>query len=106
MFEIVDHLTKLESRSIHLIREAYASFERLGFLWSIGKDSTVLLWLVRKAFFGHIPFPVIHVDTTLKFPEMIEFRDKLALDWGLQLVTSRNDEALAEGTTFPSGKAD
>jgi sulfate adenylyltransferase subunit 2 len=102
----LDHLSRLESRSIHIIREAYANFARLGFLWSIGKDSTVLLWLARKAFFGHIPFPVIHVDTAFKIPEMIEFRDRLALDWRFKLVTSQNDEALAAKKTFPDGNAD
>ena len=102
----MNHLARLESKSIHIIREAYSSFPNLGFLWSIGKDSTVLLWLIRKAFFGHIPFPVIHVDTTYKIDSMIEFRDKLALEWGFTLVTSKNDQSLDEGETFPNGKAD
>jgi sulfate adenylyltransferase subunit 2 len=59
----MDHLEQLEYISIHILREAYANFKSLGMLWSIGKDSTVLLWLVRKAFFGHVPFPLIHIDT-------------------------------------------
>ena len=64
----MDYLSKLESQSIYILREAFAKFENLAMLWSIGKDSTVLLWLARKAFFGHVPFPLVHVDTTYKIP--------------------------------------
>ena len=64
----MDHLDRLEARSIHILREAYASFKKLGMLWSIGKDCTVLLWLARRAFFGHVPFPLVHVDTQLQDP--------------------------------------
>lgn len=53
----------------------------MGALWSIGKDSTVLLWLTRKAFFGHVPFPLIHIDTSYKIPERIAYRDRLAMNW-------------------------
>ena len=67
----MDHLDQLENRSVHILREAYANFKNLGMLWSIGKDSTVLLWLARKAFFGHVPIPLIHIDTSFKIPEMI-----------------------------------
>src|SRR5665647_2120456 len=67
----MEHLEKLENKSIQIIREAYSAFKNLGMLWSIGKDSTVLLWLARKAFFGHVPFPLIHIDTSYKLPEMI-----------------------------------
>jgi sulfate adenylyltransferase subunit 2 len=102
----VKHLNRLESKSIHIIREAYANFQNLGLLWSIGKDSTVLLSLIRKAFFGHIPFPVIHVDTTFKIDSMIAFRDRLALEWGFTLVTSKNEEPLLAKETFPDGGAD
>ncbi len=100
------HLDTLESRSIHILREAYAAFPRLGMLWSIGKDSTVLLWLARKAFFGHVPFPLIHVDTSFKIPEMIAYRDRLVREWGLRLIVGRNEEALADGRTFPDGAVD
>ena len=62
----MDHLDSLEDRSVHLFREAYANFKSLCMLWSIGKDSTVLLWLARKAFFGHVPFPLVHIDTSFK----------------------------------------
>ena len=67
----MNHLDKLENKSIHILREAYASFKNLCMLWSIGKDSTVLLWLARKAFFGHVPIPLVHIDTHYKIPEMI-----------------------------------
>jgi sulfate adenylyltransferase subunit 2 len=102
----MDHLQELESRSIHILREAYASFRNLGMLWSIGKDSTVMLWLARKAFFGHVPFPLIHVDTSFKIPEMIRYRDRLAAEWGLTLIYGENREALAERRTFPDGAVD
>lgn len=66
----MDSLSKLENESIYLIREAYSQFKDIGMLWSIGKDSTTLLWLIRKAFYGKIPFPVIHLDTGYKFKEI------------------------------------
>lgn len=99
-----DHLDVLESQSIYILREAYAKFKRLGMLWSIGKDSTVLLWLARKAFFGHCPFPLIHVDTSYKIPEMISYRDRLAKVWGLQLIIGQNKEALASGMNHKVGR--
>ncbi len=102
----MDHLDQLESRSVHIFREAYANFKNLGMLWSIGKDSTVLLWLARKAFFGHVPFPLIHIDTSYKIPEMIEYRDRLALEWNLNMVYGQNEEALKAKNTFPDGNAD
>ena len=102
----MDHLDQLETRSVHILREAYHSFKRLGMLWSIGKDSTVMLWLARKAFFGHVPFPLIHVDTAYKIPEMIAYRDRLAAEWNLALIYGQNEEALAEKRTFPDGAVD
>jgi sulfate adenylyltransferase subunit 2 len=93
----VDELTALEQNSIYILREAYAKIERLGMLWSMGKDSTVLLWLTRKAFFGHVPYPLIHVDTSYKIPEMIAYRDRLAREWGFRLIVAQNREALAGG---------
>jgi len=105
----MDYLEKLESHSIYLIREAYREFsfpKRLAMLWSIGKDSTVLLWLTKKAFFGHVPFPLIHIDTAFKIPEMIEYRNKLALDWKLNLIVGQNKSALNNRQTFPSGTID
>jgi sulfate adenylyltransferase subunit 2 len=102
----MNHLGILEARSIFLLREAYASFKSLAMLWSIGKDSTVLLWLARKAFFGHVPFPLVHVDTAYKIPEMIAYRDQLALEMGLTLLVGQNEKALQEKTTFPDSTAD
>jgi sulfate adenylyltransferase subunit 2 len=102
----MDHLDQLENRSVHILREAYANFKNLGMLWSIGKDSTVLLWLARKAFFGHVPIPLVHIDTAYKIPEMIEYRDRLALEWNLTMIVGQNREALADKRTFPDGAID
>jgi hypothetical protein len=90
----MDHLDQLQDTSIHILREAYANFKNLGMLWSIGKDSTVLLWLARKAFFGHVPFTLIHIDTSYKIPEMIQYRDRLVEKLGLNLLYGINEEAL------------
>jgi len=102
----VDHLEQLEARSVHILREAYANFKRLCMLWSIGKDSTVLLWLARKAFFGHVPIPLIHIDTAYKIPEMIAYRDRMAAEWGLNIIYGQNEHALAAKSTFPDGAVD
>ena len=83
---MLSHLETLESQSIYIIREAYNRLDKLAMLWSLGKDSNIMLWLTRKAFFGHVPFPVVHVDTEKKFAEMYEFRDHYAKEWGLNLV--------------------
>jgi len=101
-----DHLDQLEHRSVHILREAYASFRHLCMLWSIGKDSTVLLWLTRKAFFGHVPYPLVHIDTAFKIPEMIAYRDRLVAEWRLTLMYGQNTQALAEKRTFPDGGVD
>jgi len=93
----VDKLDELESQSIYIIREAYHHYKNLAVLWSIGKDSTTLVWLTRKAFFGKVPFPALHIDTSYKFPEMYQFRDEYSKKWGLDLVVTRNEEALAAG---------
>lgn len=93
----MDHLAELESKTIYVVREAYSRFPRLGMLWSIGKDSTSLLWMIRKAFFGEIPFPIIHIDTGYKFKEIYEFRDRYAKEWGLDLKIARNEKAIAAG---------
>jgi len=99
----MDHLEKLEAQGVYILREAYRSFKNLAMLWSIGKDSTVLLWLARKAFFGHVPFPLVHIDTAYKLPEMIAYRDNLARQWKLNMVWGQNTEALAAKQTFPDG---
>lgn len=89
------YLDELESKSIYIIREAYWEYkEKLAILWSMGKDSTVLVHLVRKAFFGQVPVPVIHIDTGFKFKQIYEFRRKYAKIWDLELKIARNDAAL------------
>jgi len=93
----MNHLDELESKSIFIIREAYKQFKKVALLWSIGKDSSCLLWLVRKAFYGKIPFPVVHIDTSYKFPEMIRWRDEYAKKWNLKLIVGRNEEAIKQG---------
>ena len=102
----MNHLDHLESKSVHILREAYREFKDLCMLWSIGKDSTVLLWLTRKAFFGHVPFPLVHIDTTFKVPEMISYRDRLVREWRLNMIVGQNRSALAAQQTFPHGKVD
>jgi sulfate adenylyltransferase subunit 2 len=95
----LDHLRALEAESIHIIREVAAEFERPVMLYSIGKDSSVLLRLAQKAFYpAPIPFPLLHVDTSYKFREMIEFRDWYAASIGARLIVHTNTEALADGT--------
>ena len=101
----MDQLEIIESQSIFILREAYRGFKQLVMLWSIGKDSTVLLWLARKAFFGHVPFPLVHIDTSYKIPEMIEYRDRFAREWKINMVLGRNERALAEKQTYPDGNA-
>jgi sulfate adenylyltransferase subunit 2 len=103
---MADHLEQLENLSIHILREAYANFKSLCMLWSIGKDSTVLLWLSRKAFLGHVPFPLVHIDTRYKIPEMIEYRDRLTRQWQLDMIYGVNTEALERKETYPDGNAD
>lgn len=93
----MDHLTSLENKSIYIIREAYYRFRDIAMLWSVGKDSTSLLWLCRKAFFGKIPFPIIHIDTSYKFPEMYRFRDEYAREWNLNLLVGRNEAQIEAG---------
>ena len=101
----MDHLDVLESQGIYILREAYRSFGNLVMLWSIGKDSTVLLWLARKAFFGHVPIPLMHVDTHYKVPAMIAYRDKVAIEWNINMIVGQNAAALKAKETFPDGNA-
>jgi len=93
-----NHLRALEAESIYVLREAAAEFARPVMLYSIGKDSSVMLRLAQKAFFpGKIPFPLLHVDTSYKFPEMIEFRDSYTRQIGAELLVHKNQEALDAG---------
>src|SRR5438874_11174599 len=92
-----EHLRALEDQSVYIFREAYKHFDDLCMLWSMGKDSTVLAWLARKAFFDHVPFPLVHIDTSYKIPAMIEYRDRVAKEWGVTLLIGQNKAALAGG---------
>jgi sulfate adenylyltransferase subunit 2 len=94
----LDHLKVLEAESIFIFREAAAEFAHPVMLYSIGKDSSVMLRLAQKAFFpGKIPFPLLHVDTSYKFPEMIEFRDSYTKELGAELIVHKNQDALDKG---------
>ncbi|MCP2246492.1 sulfate adenylyltransferase subunit CysD [Lentzea aerocolonigenes] len=103
----MNHLDRLEADSIDIFREAVAESERPVLLYSIGKDSSVLLHLARKAFYpSKPPFPLLHVDTTWKFREMIEFRDRTAAELGLELIVHRNPDCVAMGINpFDHGSA-
>ena len=83
-------MNELVSKSVYILREAYFEFKKPAILWSTGKDSTVALSLCRDAFMGDIPFPVIHIDTGYKFPMMYEVRDRLAKEWGFNLIVAKN----------------
>jgi sulfate adenylyltransferase subunit 2 len=101
------HLQKLEAESIHIMREVAAEFDNPVMLYSVGKDSAVLLHLARKAFApGKIPFPLLHVDTGWKFKEMIEFRDEMAAEYDFELLVHKNPEGVAMGVgPFTHGSA-
>ncbi len=83
---IVQDVRKLEERSIFIMREAKQKFKNMGALWSMGKDSTAMLAVARKAFLGKVPFPVIHIDNGIDFPETYALREKLTKEWGLELI--------------------
>jgi sulfate adenylyltransferase subunit 2 len=92
------HLRALESESIHILREVAAEFQRPVMLYSIGKDSSVMVRLAQKAFHpGQIPFPLLHVDTTYKFREMVEFRDRFCAEIGARLIVHTNTKAIDDG---------
>src|SRR3978361_430879 len=82
----IDRLDDLEAQSIFILREAFARLKKVALLWSLGKDSNVMIWLAHKAFFGRVPFPVMHVDTGKKFAEMYAFRERYAKEWNLDLI--------------------
>ena len=97
---VLTHLRALEAESIHIIREVVAEFDKPVLLYSIGKDSSALLHLARKAFYpGALPFPLLHVDTTWKFREMIAFRDRIARQLGLDLIVHTNAAGVRDGVT-------
>jgi sulfate adenylyltransferase subunit 2 len=95
---VLSHLRALEAESLHILRETAAQFRKPVLLYSIGKDSSVLVHLARKAFYpGRIPFPLLHIDTTYEYPEMIEFRDRFTREIGAELRVYTNREAIAAG---------
>ncbi|MDP2244529.1 sulfate adenylyltransferase subunit CysD [Pseudomonas sp.] len=97
MLDKLTHLKQLEAESIHIIREVAAEFDNPVMLYSIGKDSAVMLHLARKAFFpGKLPFPVMHIDTRWKFQEMYRFREKMVNEYGLDLITHTNPDGVAQ----------
>jgi sulfate adenylyltransferase subunit 2 len=101
------YLDDLESKSIYIIREAYWEYKNnLAVLWSMGKDSTALVHLVRKAFLGEVPIPVIHIDTTFKFKQIYEFRSKYSKKWNLKLIVAQNENALKSGMASDKGRFD
>jgi sulfate adenylyltransferase subunit 2 len=94
----IDHLQALEAESIHILREVAAEFSRPALLYSIGKDSSVMLRLAQKAFYpAKIPFPLLHIDTTYKFREMIAFRDRTCQELGVNLIVHTNQVAIESG---------
>ena len=96
-----DDLDQLEAQSIYILREAYSRIKPLAMLWSLGKDSNVMIWLAKKAFLGRVPFPVAHLDTGLEFPETYAFRDRYASEWGLELIKDACPPLEATDPTLP-----
>lgn len=106
---IGQNLGKLEEESIYLLREARKRFKKLCCLWSMGKDSTLMLALSRKAFFGKVPYPVIHIDNGIDFPQTYAFRKRLASEWGLDLIVERShikDDAISGMSCCGANKTD
>lgn len=94
------HLDALENQSVFILREANHAFKKMAMPWSMGKDSNVLLWLALKAFLGKIPFPLLHIDTTYEFPEMLKFREWAVARYGIQLIVKVNTEARSRGIGY------
>lgn len=92
----MDNLEKLVSKSLYILRQSKSEFRNPAVMWSTGKDSTAMLALVREAYMGEIPFPVIHLDTGKKFPEIYKFRNKLSKEWGFELIVGKNENAINE----------
>ena len=99
------YLEELEAKSIYIIREAYRHYKnRIAALVSWGKDSTTMLYLIKKSFFGKIPMPVLHIDTGYKLKEIYEFRDELAKKWNFKLIIARNEKAIRNGMNPRKGR--
>ena len=105
-------LDALESQSVYILREAFNRIDKLAMLWSIGKDSNVMIWLARKAFFGRVPFPVVHLDTGKEFPETYAFRDLKVNEWALRLIADacppieQSDASLPPASRFAARKTE
>lgn len=99
--ETMDHLDRLEAQSVYIFREAFNKIDRLAMLWSFGKDSNVMIHLARKAFFGRVPFPLIHCDTELEMDEVYAFRDRYAPEWGINLISHLCPPIEATDATLP-----
>ena len=97
----MDHLDKLEAQSIFIFREAFHAIDKLAMLWSFGKDSNVMIHLARKAFFGQVPFPLIHCDTELEMDEVYAFRDRYSKEWGVNLLSHLCPPLAATDATLP-----
>jgi sulfate adenylyltransferase subunit 2 len=108
----MSELDRLENQSIYILREAFNRIGKLAMLWSIGKDSNTMLWLARKAFFGRVPFPVVHLDTGKEFPETYVFRDRYVAEWGLSLIADlcppieQSDPSLPPASRFAARKTE
>src|SRR5437879_6319739 len=94
------HLDRLENQSVFIFREAYHAFKNIAMPWSMGKYSNVLIWLASRAFFGRVSCPVLHIDTTYEFPEMLEFREWATAHYKLNLIVKTNEEARARGIGY------
>lgn len=99
----MNSIESLEHRSIHILREAFACVDNLAMLWSLGKDSNVMIWLARKAFFGRVPFPVMHLDTGAEFPETYAFRERFGAEWDLNLMVETCPPLETIDPTLPPG---
>ena len=105
-------LDRLESQSIYILREAFSRVDKLAMLWSLGKDSNTMVWLARKAFFGRVPFPVVHLDTGKEFPETYAFRKRYVGEWGLNLIADlcppieQSDPTLPPASRFAARKTE
>jgi sulfate adenylyltransferase subunit 2 len=96
-----DHLNTLEAQSIYIFREAFHAIDKMAMLWSFGKDSNVMIHLARKAFFGRVPFPLIHCDTELEMPEVYAFRDKYVKEWDINFLSPICPPIEATDITLP-----
>lgn len=108
----MDRLDLLEAKSIFIFREAFNRIDNMAMLWSLGKDSNVMIWLAKKAFLGHVPFPVVHLDTGAEFPETYAFRDQYTKEWDLNLIADdcppleSVDETLPPASRFAARKTE